>query len=214
MKTIGIIPARGGSKGIPRKNLALCCDKPLIQWTIEAARASKLDRVLVTSEDEEILAFATKMDIPTVRRPEALATDSAELADVVQHALWTHGGDYDHGVLLQPTSPLRTAEDINESLEIAHRSLGRCVSVYKSSAIPFSMEGGNRQWRRATLIQNGAIYVFPLDGWDRRFSLSGDNLVGRDLGFHWVHVMPRERSVDIDEPFDLEVADMLLRKRS
>lgn len=117
MFTLGVIPARGGSKRIPRKNIRPLAGKPLIAWTIDAANASKLDHVIVSTDDPEIAQVATQYgaDVPFLRPPE-LATDTAKSVDVLEHAArWAdeHMGRPDYIVLLQPTSPTRSVGDIN-----------------------------------------------------------------------------------------------------
>ena len=122
MKVLGIIPARGGSKGIPNKNRKLLGDKPLLQYTIEAALDSKkLDRVIFSSEDETLRSMAKDLgvEVPFVR-PEALATDVAGSLEVVQHALGffeERGEHFDAVCLLQVTHPFRTAKDIDKAIE-------------------------------------------------------------------------------------------------
>ena len=109
-KVLGLIPARGGSKGLPRKNILPVAGKPLIGWTIEAAKNSRyLDRLILSSDDREILETAEALgcESPFVR-PEALATDSALAIDVIRHAVEAVNDHFDYIVLLQPTSPLRT----------------------------------------------------------------------------------------------------------
>ena len=115
MKTLGIIPARGGSKGIPNKNKALFCGKPLITHTIKVALESNLDTVVVSSDDPDILAIATNMGIEAIQRPAELAEDTTPTLPVLQHALSSFDSSYDTVMTLQPTSPLRTAQHINRS---------------------------------------------------------------------------------------------------
>lgn len=123
MKTLALIPARGGSKGIPKKNVMALCGRPLIAHTIEAARASQgIDRVIVSTDDEEIAEIAKiwGAEVPFLRPPE-LANDEAPMLGVVAHALqWYEQteGALDAIVLLQPTSPLRTAQHVDAALSI------------------------------------------------------------------------------------------------
>src|SRR5262245_25182815 len=119
-RVLGLITARGGSKGVPRKNVRPLGGKPLLAWTIEAARnAPVIDRLILSSDDAEIIevARAWGCEVPFVRPPE-LATDTADSVEVVRHALSTLGEDYDYVVLLQPTSPLRTGEDIENCVRL------------------------------------------------------------------------------------------------
>lgn len=120
---IGLVPARGGSKGIPRKNIKPLGGKPLIQWTIEAARASKcLDRLLVSTEDHEIKAVAGRLGVEVLDRPAALARDETPMLDVVDHALTALTAPPDVLVLLQPTSPFRRPETIKHAVETLRES--------------------------------------------------------------------------------------------
>src|SRR5205085_8952040 len=119
---LGIVPARGGSKGIPRKNMVELGGKPLVQHSIEAGLgSSRLDLLLLSSEDREILELAMELGCAVVERPSALARDEAATIDVVIHALDHAEGDHglrpDAVVLLQPTSPFRTAADIDGAID-------------------------------------------------------------------------------------------------
>jgi CMP-N-acetylneuraminic acid synthetase len=229
-KTLGLILARGGSKRVPRKNLRLLGGKPLLNWTIDAAlAATSLDRVILSTDDAEIAATATAAgcDVPFMRPPE-LATDTATSADVVRHALAAIDATatFSRLVLLQPTSPLRLAEDIDGAVAVArgqdlasvvgicpaetvpahlfwHEADGRLSSV---TGAPFEEIAGRRsQDCRPGYRLNGAIYVARLD-----WFLAGGELLGPDsVGY----VMPRDRSVDIDDEMGLTEAEMILSRR-
>jgi len=142
-KVLGLIPARGGSKGIPKKNLFPIMAKPLAQYTFEAAQESGvLGNIMISSEDEEILHFAQLHNIDTrYRRPKALGSDHANTADVVLDVLnWLEQvGEYpDVLVLLQPTSPLRSAEDINNAVNrFIELDVNSMVSVHKMVEHPY-----------------------------------------------------------------------------
>src|SRR5438105_2614309 len=113
MSVVGLIPARGGSKAIPRKNLAPLAGRPLLAWTVAAARDSaSLDRVVVSSDDAEILELARSLGVETIVRPDELGADETPMRAVVEHALGELAG-CEVLVLLQPTSPLRRAEHID-----------------------------------------------------------------------------------------------------
>ena len=115
---LAIIPARGGSKRLPRKNLLDLCGKPLIAWSIEAALKSKyISKVIVSSDDEEILNIAKEYKADFIKRPDELASDTATTFDTLKHTL-ENVEKYDYVVLLQPTSPLRTEKHINEAIEL------------------------------------------------------------------------------------------------
>ena len=118
---LSIIPARGGSKRLPRKNVLDLCGKPLISWTIEAALYSKyLDEVVVTSDDNEILGIANNMKVRSIERPSHLASDTASTFDAVKHTI-DNIDSYEYIVLLQPTSPLRNATHIDKAIELLAR---------------------------------------------------------------------------------------------
>lgn len=220
-RILGLIPARGGSKGIPGKNLAELGGKPLLAWTIAAARASRyLDRVVLSSEDPAILEAGKRhgCDVP-FRRPAELARDESSSADVAAHALEQLPG-YDYLVLLQPTSPLRTAGDIDACIELCHsRRVSSCVSVRRAQESPELMyrvqgdgamqpllarEATRRQEHEAYYLLNGAVYVVRVADFmaSRRFILA-DTMA---------HEMPASRSLDIDVPEDLEQARLVVAR--
>ena len=117
---LAVIPARGGSKGLPRKNISKLADKPLIAWTIESANGSKyIDRSIVSTDDQEIADTALKYNgmVPFLR-PSKLATDDAKTNDVLFHIIEVIEEKYDILILLQPTSPLRNSADIDKALEL------------------------------------------------------------------------------------------------
>jgi CMP-N,N'-diacetyllegionaminic acid synthase len=228
MTILGIIPARGGSKGIPRKNIAPVAGKPLLAWTVEAALTSRiLDRVLVSTEDAEIadIARASGAEVPFLR-PQELARDETPGIDPVLHALDfldREGYRPEWVMLLQPTSPLRLAEDIRGAREVAIRTGGDLV-ISVSEAVPppawmrkidadgilqkyFEQEETPdvRQQLPTAFALNGAIYFSRVSTVRTRRSFSG--------GRAHPYVMPRERSLDVDTPWDLELAQMILLRR-
>ena len=125
-KVLAIIPARGGSKGLPRKNIADLAGKPLIAWTIEASLNSKyITKTMVSSDDKEILDISVEYGAEIIKRPENLASDDATSESVVKHAidcLEATGEVFDIVVLLQPTSPLRNSKDIDNAIELMFSS--------------------------------------------------------------------------------------------
>jgi N-acylneuraminate cytidylyltransferase len=178
-----VIPARGGSKRIPRKNLALCARRPLIQWTIEAARAADLDPV-VSTEDDEITAVALLLGARVLVRPAELARDETTGLEVIQHAAQhakTKGCD--GLVYLQPTSPLRSPDDIRRGIRLM--------------ATRDSVVGCDE-----SMIPCGAFW-----GWSH---LNIGELYG---GRYGMFVIPHPRSLDVDTPEDLALADEILRGR-
>lgn len=224
-----IIPARGGSVGLPRKNIAPVLGRPLLHYTCEAALASRtLTEVILSTDDEEIAAAGREAGVTVpFLRPESLARSDSSSFDVVLHALeWfraTRGHDPEAVVLLQPTSPLRTADDIDESValfrehrpdtvlsvtEIPHHC--NPVSAWRmddGALVPFMENEGARvlrsQDKPPAYAPNGAIYIT-----DTRYLLARRTLFGETIV---PHLMPAERSVDIEQAFDIILAEAALR---
>lgn len=221
MSTLGLIPARGGSKGIPRKNIRPIAGKPLIAWTIEAAlRSGLLDAVVVSTDDEEIAEVARQhgAQVPFMR-PRALAQDGSPGIDPVLHAL-DELPQYGSVLLLQPTSPLRRSDDIDRCLQMARtQRLASVVSVVEADTHPFwtyrLAEGdtlhrfvdaapvARRQDLPPAYVLNGALYYA-----DAAWLRQSRTLVGADTR---ALLMAREHSVDIDTPLDWRFAEMLLK---
>lgn len=223
-QVVAIIPARGGSKGVPRKNVRDVGGKPLIAWTIEEAKQSRyIDRLIVSTDDEEIATVATSYGCESIKRPEELSQDDTPTIDAVFHAL-ARMDSYDYVVLLQPTSPLRVTEDIDRCLEICmENDVHSCVSICETETSPYWMYRLNEDKRLSKLVQsekrytrrqdtpkvyalNGAVYVANIQWLIRERSFVADDTVG--------YIMPRERSLDIDTPLDLEFVDFLMRQRA
>jgi CMP-N-acetylneuraminic acid synthetase len=215
LDVLGLIPARGGSKGILRKNLAPVAGKSLLAWTVEAAHgAEMLTRVVVSTDDDEI-AGAAEADV--LRRPAEFAADDTPMIDVIRHAI-----DELHPevvVVLQPTSPLRRSEHVDGAvlvlLETGADSVVSVVEVphrYSPEALMDLIDGRlvprgkarSRQEKGAVYARNGPAVL----------ALRADRL-GRDLyeGNCRAYVMDQRSSLDVDTPFDLELADLLLRTR-
>lgn len=220
-----IIPARGGSKGLPKKNIKPLMGKPLIAWTIEQVLKSKyIDRVIVSTDDTAIARISKKhgADVPFMR-PDKLATDKAKSIDVVFHAFQSIPEKYDYVALLQPTSPLRTADDINACIKSCmSKRVNSCVSVVESDKNPHWMYSLDRNGRMRRFIQtkktidrrqdlpkvyalNGAIYVAQVD-----WLLNNKAFVTDETH---AYIMPGERSVDIDSDLDFKFAEFLLLSR-
>jgi CMP-N,N'-diacetyllegionaminic acid synthase len=224
-RILGTISARGGSKGVPGKNIRDLGGLPLVAWTIREARCSAyLDRLVVSSDDEGILAVARShgAETPFVRPPE-LARDDTPGVDPVLHAVEALGpGQYDYVVLMQPTSPLRTTADIDGAIKTCLDHGWPClISVTETEKSPyfmFQMDEGARltpvisqdgfHTRRQDLPRvcapNGALYVARCDWLARTRSF----LTPETRGFE----MPRERSWDIDELLDFEICELLLKR--
>lgn len=217
-KILAIIPARGGSKGIPRKNIRLLAGKPLIVWTIEEAKKSRyIDRLMLSSEDEEIISIAKEWncDVP-FKRPQELAQDNTPGIEPVIHAINNLPEKYDYVCLLQPTSPLRTSKHIDACIEkCIYNNAESCVSVCEVDKHPYWMYklNGNqilmpffeeilvarRQDLPKIFAINGAVYIATINQ-----ILSKNIFVTKEtLGY----VMDRKSSVDIDDEVDFSLAD-------
>lgn len=222
LSVLALITARGGSKGLPGKNIRLLGGKPLVAWSVEQARAAALvDRVVLSSDDPAIIAatVAAGVEAPFVR-PAELADDRASSVDVAAHALAALDRPYDLLVLLQPTSPLRLADDIDACIRRVAEddSVPSCISVTPSPKSPYWMrtmdEGGRlspllappaatrRQDLPLVYVPNGAIYAVRVAWFLERRAFIGPGSVG--------HVMPAERSVDIDTLLDFQLAEVIL----
>lgn len=218
---LAIIPARGGSKGVPRKNIREVAGKPLIAWTIEEAKKSKyIDRLVLSSDDAEIIAVAREWgcDVPFVR-PAELSQDDTPGIEPVLHAIQSLPG-YNYVVLLQPTSPLRTCYDIDACIEICAKTrASACVSVTEPDKSPYWMfkldaagklhpmiESTGMALRRQDLskvyVLNGAVYVA-----DCSMLLVSHVLASEGAE---AYIMPKERSIDIDTETDLALATIIL----
>lgn len=225
-KIVAIIPARGGSKGIPGKNLKLLNGKPLICYTIEEALKSKyLHQVLVSTDDELIAETSKKSGADVIKRPYELATDSSPVIDAVFHTINTIKKDCTPYiiVLLQPTSPFRNVSDINAAIELfLNNDCDSVISMCKVEHSPYQYfrfeDDSNRlipllgdkylTIRRQDLPDiyrpNGAIYITTFDTLHRNNSFYGGKIIP--------YIMPSERSIDIDEEIDLELAEILIEK--
>jgi CMP-N,N'-diacetyllegionaminic acid synthase len=220
---LAVITARGGSKGVPDKNIRPVDGRPLIAWSVEQAKSSKLlDRVILSSDSPKIAAAARAAgcDVPFMR-PAELATDEVGTIDVIRHAM-TQVPRHDYLVLLQPTSPLRLAEDIDAAIRLCHeRGVSTCVSVSEAGKSPYWMyelqtDGSLRRIlpkltasRRQDLpvfhALNGAVYVAR---WEHLAS-GGDFVTDDTIGYE----MPNSRSIDIDTELDFGVLDLLIPHR-
>ncbi len=213
MSILAIIPARGGSKAIPRKNIKALSGKPLIGWTIDAAkRSSCIDRLIVSTEDEEIASVARELgtDVPFLRPAELAADDTPGMAPVL-HAI-SQLPDYEWILLLQPTSPLRTAEDIDGIWQFCQeRGAQSSVSVCEVGQHPYWMyqcdaaqrlepfikgrpDVTRRQDMPSAYALNGALYLARTEWLLKQGSFIGPETLG--------YVMQPERSVDLDTPQD------------
>lgn len=225
MKALVLIPARGGSKGVPSKNIKLLNGKPLIQYTIDAALALfPSNDVLVSTDDPSIVAIAESLGVgvPFIR-PAELATDEASSYSVIDHALEMVDGtrNYDTLVYLQPTSPLRTSLHIREAIDLFEKEKpDMVVSVKETDSNPYYVlfeeddsgylqksKDGNftrRQDCPPVFEYNGAIYIVNIEAYRR---LGTFNFRRKRK-----YVMSRETSVDIDTPLDWTVAETIMNE--
>jgi len=222
MSLLAVIPARGGSKGIPRKNIKELCGKPLISWTIEAAKnISKIDRLILSTDDEEIAAIGRKLgvDVPFLRPQELAADDTPAILTALQ--ILELLPEFDELLWLQPTSPLRTVEDINQVIEISYRinaaSVASVSPVKENPNWVYQLNEQqiltrwieeplrlSRQELQQAYVLNGAIYWAQVE-WlkQKRAFVSGET-----QGY----VMPVERSIDLDTPLDWEWVEFLMSR--
>jgi CMP-N,N'-diacetyllegionaminic acid synthase len=219
---LGVIAARGGSKGLPRKNVLPAGGKPLIEWSVAAGLGSVLlDRLIVSTDDPEIAAAAQSAgcDAPFLRPPE-LTTDEARIEDALLHALDSLDEPYDYIVLLQATSPLRRAEDIDGCLRrCIETAAPACVAVAEAAKSPYWMfeltgedrlsplldGAGMRRHRQelpAAYLPTGAVYVAETGWFRQKRTFYDPETVG--------YVMPTDRSLDIDSRHDLLVFEAII----
>ncbi len=222
---VAIIPARGGSKRLPRKNVLDLNGKPLIAYSIETGLNSKyIDKVIVSSDDTEILNIAKVFGADTIKRPDELASDTATSFDAIKHTI-ENTNKYDYIVLLQPTSPLRTTINIDEAIELLDKKdADAIVSVCEMEHSPLwsdtlddnlSMNGFLKDEvlnKRSQDLEpyyrlNGAIYVCKID----KLLNEKTFLLKKDI---FAYKMDRESSVDIDEEIDFKIAKILIKGKN
>lgn len=220
---LAIIPARGGSKRVPRKNVLDLCGKPLIAWSIEAGLKSKyIDKVVVTSDDEEILDISKLYGAKSIKRPDELASDTATTSDAIKHAIG-NVEKYDYIILLQPTSPLRNEKHIDEAIELleskrADAVIGVCEMDHSplwSNVLP--EDGSMSDFLRDEIKNkrsqdldkyyrlNGGIYICKTE----KFLENQGFFLKKNI---FAYVMDRKSSVDIDEEIDFDIAMAIIGK--
>ena len=218
---LAIIPARGGSKRLPRKNILDLCGKPLISWSIEAALKSKyISKVVVSSDDEEILNISSNFGADIIKRPYELANDTATTFDAIKHTI-NNLEKYDYIVLLQPTSPLRNENQIDEAIELLEeKQADAIVSVCEMDHSPLwsntlPKDGNMNNFLRDEVLNkrsqdlekyyrvNGAVYICKTDKLleNKSFFLK-DNI--------FAYIMDRKSSIDIDEEIDFLFAERVI----
>ena len=231
MSILGIIPARGGSKGIPNKNLKKINQKSLLEYAVKAGVKSKyIKRLYVSTEDKNIKKEANRLGCNVINRPDHLARDESPTIDVINHVIdflvQTESYHPHYTVLIQPTAPLRTYHHIDSAIEIMKEN--NCDSVISVSQVPFhyhpewqlyvnekfgltTISGDNlsnlksqRQSLAKTYFRNGSVYVFKTVNIKKYKNIYGNKCLP--------YVMPSEISINIDDQLDLEKAKMVFNK--
>jgi len=225
-RVFAVIPARGGSKSIPGKNIKPLCGKPLLAWPIDVAReVSEIDRIIVSTDDEQISAVARENGAEVYDRPAHLATDQALVIDALKELLGRLAAEGDAPewlILLEPTCPLRTADDVRKCLALVATDEYDSVATFKDADlnphrawriregipevfIPGAVPWLPRQKLPKAFQLNGAVYVF-------RAALLGEESKSLLVGRLGAVLMPRERSQDIDDHLDFMIVEALARE--
>lgn len=226
-RVIAVIPARGGSKGVPHKNIVPLGGKPLVVWSIEVARSVDLvDRIIVSTDDEAIAAVALEHRAEVHRRPPRLATDAALVIETLRDLIATLRAEGEAGrimVLLEPTCPFRSSDDVKACIEELVRGGKDSIATFKEADLnphrawtiaagspAFFISGVNPWLPRQQLPEayqlNGAVYCFRTD----KLAATEQGLLFGKAG---AVIMPAERSVDIDSMTDFLLAELMLSER-
>lgn len=224
-KVLAIIPARGGSKSLPGKNIKMIAGKALIAWTIDEAKKSKyIDKTIVSTDSSKIAEIAKKFgaEVPFIR-PAELATDTAKSTDVIKHAVEFFKKEFEIVILLQPTSPLRNSEDIDNAFGYFEQKNAKAVVSVSELEHPIQWVGKlqkdknmanftseiyknkNRQELEKYYRYNGAIYISEIG-----YFLDKNGFIGKDT---FAFIMKRENSFDVDTYLDFKIAEYLLKER-
>ncbi len=223
-KILAIIPARGGSKRVPKKNIKNLAGNPLISYTIEAAKESKyLDKIVVTTDSKEISKVSKSFGVDVINRPDDIADDKSPTIEAVFHVLNELKGEYDYVTVLQPTSPLRKSIDIDNSIKILKTSgseectvIGVCkwrhppfwaLKIENGKLIPLFEKYYSQRSQELPVFYrpNGAIFATTVENIRKNKTLHGPSMIPYE--------MPIERSIDIDDEMDFSIAELLTRKR-
>ena len=224
-KILAIIPAREGSKRLPKKNILPLDGKPLISWTIEEAIQSKyIDNVIVSSDDKEILNIAKNYSIKYMNRDKSLSSDTATSFDVVLNVINQQNEQYDYVMLLQPTSPLRTVKDIDNACDLlvkknalsivsmceTEHPIQWCTKLTKDNCLDHFTETINTQRSQEQEVHyrlNGAIYLIKIDEFIRQKSFLS-NIKS------YAYIMDKQNSIDIDDQFDFNLAEYIKKREN
>ena len=227
-KIAALITARGGSKGIPKKNIIKLCGKPLIHWTVESAMKSKyIDKIFLSTDSDEIITSVKKFPVEVpFKRPKNLSSDKATSTDVILHFIdWLEksGSEYDTLLLLQPTSPFRKPEHIDNSIKkfFSDKYAISLISVTGNIKSPYlsrkiNSEGyiknlftedseKRRQDIPVTYYINGAIYLIDIKNFQKYKTFQTPKTLS--------YIMPYASSIDIDEPLDLKIAELYYKQK-
>jgi len=223
LKIVSIIPARGGSKGLPGKNIIDLGEKPLIAWTIEASLKSKyITNTITSSDDDKILEIATHFGSEILKRPDELSLDTTPSEPVVEHVLKNIANieEYDYLILLQPTSPLRAEKEIDKAFELLIEKKAsalistkeidnKILKAFKNNESEYLEGITNNEYpfmRRQNLpsvyMPNGAIYIVSINEFLKTKKLFTDRTISYE--------MSEEKSLDIDTFEDLEMCSKIL----
>ena len=226
-KTIlGVIPARGGSKRLPNKNIIGIANKPLLAWTIEAGTQSKfIDRLIVTSDNKDILKISSNHGAELIQRPNEISGDYSTTFDAIEHVIENINEDYDFICLLQPTSPLRTSKHIDEAIELLfEKKSDAVISVSEMNENPLWSNTLNDDLDMSDFLKddvrnkrsqdlkkyyhiNGAIYICNI----KKFLAQKTFFIKSNI---YAYIMKRERSIDIDDDFDFMIAECIMQRNS
>lgn len=222
---LGLIPARGGSKRLPKKNIKNFANKPLITWTIEAGKKSRfIDNLVVTSDDPDILKISSVHGIDTIKRPKEISGNHANTFDAVEHAIEKIKSRYDFICLLQPTSPLRASEHIDEAIELLiEKNADAVISVSEMNQNPLwsntlnddldmsgflkeDVKNKRSQDLKKHYCINGAIYICnTIYLLEQRTFFVKSNV--------FAYIMNRESSIDIDDYVDFMIAECVMNHK-
>lgn len=224
-KVLAVIPARGGSKRLPKKNIMLLGGKPLVTWTIEAGLKSKyIDTLIVSSDDKEILDISMHAGANVIKRPPKFAADDSKTSDTIKHVIKTVAEDFDFIVLLQPTSPLRTEKHIDDAFDLLmSKNADAVISVCEidhpplwcnmlpddfnmSNFLPDDLKEKRSQDLPTFYRINGAIYICRT----KRFLKENTFFINDNI---YAYIMDKESSVDIDTYIDFKLAEVILKEK-
>jgi N-acylneuraminate cytidylyltransferase/CMP-N,N'-diacetyllegionaminic acid synthase len=222
---LAIIPARGGSKRLPNKNILPLAGKPMLLWTVESAMQSKyLDEIILSTDSDDIIKVVENYKIKTIKRPLELASDTAKTIDVVKHVIENIDKKYDFIVLLQPTSPLRTSKHIDEAIEqLIKLNADAVISVTEvdhsplwCNILPESLSMENfisediKHKRSQELPKfyrlNGAIYICKT----KKLIEENTFFLKKNV---YAYIMDKKSSIDIDEELDFKLAEIILKEK-